>query len=208
MNSQFQLLVSQDNRVSVGRFTYGTPQFMLWDLNEKITIGSFCSIANDVAIFGGGEHFNNRITTSPLRLFFSEDMGAWLEDCTSKGPTTIGNDVWIGYRAIILSGVSIGDGAIIGAGSVVTKDVKPYAIVAGNPARLIRYRFNKSTIKAMSKLKWWDWDLDQIKKNLLLLTDSNIENFLNSNNADYEKFNFRLAKIHVRIISFFVRLFK
>jgi carbonic anhydrase/acetyltransferase-like protein (isoleucine patch superfamily) len=82
----------------------------------------------------------------------------------TKGSIVVGNDVWVGTRAIILSGVTIGDGAIVAAGSVVTKDVPPYAIVAGNPARLIRYRFSDETIAAMCRIRWWDWPLEVIEQ--------------------------------------------
>ncbi|WP_308462078.1 CatB-related O-acetyltransferase [Mesorhizobium sp. INR15] len=84
-------------------------------------------------------------------------------DLSSKGPIRIGNDVWIGRRAIILSGVTIGDGAVIGAGAVVSKDVPPYAVVVGNPAALVRYRFNSGQIASLLEIRWWDWEDDLIK---------------------------------------------
>lgn len=170
-----------DQRITIGKFTYGNPQFMLWDSSERIDIGSFCSIANEVTIFGGGEHNSNWISTFPLRIAFNESMAHQDGHPATKGRTIIGNDVWIGYRATILSGVSISDGAIIGAGSVVTKNVPPYAIVAGNPAKLIKYRFSFNQIESLLKICWWNWETDKIQKNLALLSSPNIEEFIKEN---------------------------
>ncbi|PWB24611.1 hypothetical protein DCO46_11265 [Flavobacterium sp. HTF] len=102
-------------------------------------------------------------------------------DIVSKGPIKVGNDVWIGAHSVILSGVTIGDGAIIASNSVINKDVPPYAIVGGSPARIIKYRFDKPTIDNLLKIKWWDWDLKKIKANKeLFLTEdlSNLNDFL------------------------------
>lgn len=93
----------------------------------------------------------------------------------------IGNDVWIGVNACVLSGVRIGDGAVVGACSVVTRDVPPYAIVAGNPARLVRKRFDDETIEELLKIKWWDWDIERIKENLPLLLSENVKDFAEKN---------------------------
>ena len=94
---------------------------------------------------------------------------------------TIGNDVWIGQSTIILSGVTIGDGAIIGANSLVTKDVKPYAVVGGNPAKLIKYRFDEDTIDKLLKIKWWDWSIDKIIHNRHLLNSDDFEKLFEEN---------------------------
>lgn len=93
----------------------------------------------------------------------------------SKGDTVIGNDVWIGHRATIMPGVKVGDGAIIASNATVTKDVEPYAIVGGNPARLIRKRFSDEQIERLLSIKWWDWDIERITKNVQHLTGKNIE---------------------------------
>lgn len=166
MSSKIQELIPNDARISVGRFTYGNPQFMLWGDAEHISIGSFCSIANEVAIFGGGEHRFDWVTTFPLRMAFGDPLAGEDGHPTSKGQTKIGNDVWIAARATVLSGVTIGDGAVIGAGAVVATDVPPYAIVAGNPARIIRYRFKPNEIRSLLEIRWWEWDIEKIKKNI------------------------------------------
>lgn len=128
-------------------------------------IGSFCSIAANVGI-GGGSHDIDAVSTSPVfnkgRNIFGTNLGN-VEFSPFK-TTQIGNDVWIGNRALILQGVKIGDGAVVGAGSVVTKDVEPYTIVAGNPARVIRKRFDDETINRLLALKWWDMSDAELKK--------------------------------------------
>lgn len=144
--------------VSIGRHSYGIATRNLVRPTEAapITIGAFCSIGPDVLIFGQADHRTDLPSSFPFRalLFRPEAQNT---DAVTRGGVTIGNDVWIGARAIILSGVTIGDGAVIGAGAVVPRDVPPYAVVAGNPARLIRYRFDETTIAALLALRWWDW---------------------------------------------------
>ena len=117
ISCKISLFQSNDPRVSVGRFTYGNPQLMLWVDDERIEIGSFCSIAQNVTIFAGGEHNLNWVTTYPLRIAFGHSLAEQDGHPKTKGRTTIGNDVWIGYGATVLSGVTIGDGAVIGAGT-------------------------------------------------------------------------------------------
>lgn len=151
---------------------------MLWDESERIRIGSFCSIADEVVIFGGGEHRTDWATTFPLRIAFGDPLAGKDGHPVSKGETKIGSDVWIGFRVIVLSGVTIGDGAVIGAGAMVAADVPPYAIVAGNPAEVIRYRFPPNDIQRLLSLCWWDWDIDKIKENVPLLCSENIERFI------------------------------
>ena len=116
-------------------------------------IGKYCSIGFGVSI-GPGEHHVHRITTFPIssRTFYRYDAGEFVD----KGLTVVGNDVWIGNHATILQGIKIGDGAVIAAGAVVTKDVPPYAIMAGVPAKIIRYRFDEKIIEKLLKLEWWN----------------------------------------------------
>ena len=170
-------LHSQDPRITIGKYTYGNPQFMLWEEQESIFIGSFCSIADQVVILGGGEHRNDWITTYPLHLA----LGCQIENCghpSTKGPTIIGNDVWIGCRATILSGVTIGDGAIVAAGAVVSKDIPPYTISGGVPNKTIRRRFSREQIDILMKIKWWNWPEQKIKEVIPLLLSSNIDRFI------------------------------
>lgn len=171
-------LQSPDSRVLVGEFTYGSPRFRLWGEQERIVIGKFCSIADGVTIFGGGEHRADWVTTFPLRVAFDDPLAFQDGHPASKGETKIGNDVWIGYGATILSGVTIGDGAIVGAGAVVTRDVAPYTIVAGNPARLIRPRFPENQIAELLTIKWWNWPLDRIKLAASRLSSNDISAFI------------------------------
>lgn len=151
--------------VIAGRYSYGRPKFMTWTQEDRITIGSFCSIADEVVIFGGGEHRIDWITTYPLRVVFNLPGAGKDGHPHTKGETRIGNDVWIGYRAVILSGVTLGDGVVVGAGAVVTKDAPPYSIVAGNPAKVIRYRFDEDVIEALLRIKWWEWPIEKIIEN-------------------------------------------
>lgn len=157
---------SSDPRVTVGRYTYGNPQLLLWTESERIEIGSFCSIAASVTIFAGGEHNCNWVTTYPLRIVLGLPLAGEDGHPRTKGDTVIGNDVWIGYGASVLSGVRVGHGAVIGAHSLVAKDVPPYAVVAGNPARLVRFRFDEGTIEHLLRIRWWDWPIQKIVQNV------------------------------------------
>ncbi len=145
----------------IGKYTYVSARSGV----VYAQIGSFCSIAAGVGI-GGGAHKIDAVSTSPVfnkgRNIFGKNFGK-IEFSPYK-TTVIGNDVWIGNRALVLQGVKIGDGAIVGAGSVVTKDVEPYTIVAGNPARVIRKRFDDETIEKMIELKWWDMPEEELRK--------------------------------------------
>jgi chloramphenicol O-acetyltransferase type B len=168
-------ITSKNPNITVGRYSYGAPRFMTYTDRDRISIGSFCSIAEEVVIFGGGEHRIDWITTYPLRIAL--ELPGALQDGhpATKGETRIGNDVWIGYGAMILSGIVVGDGAVIGAASVVTKDVPPYGIVGGNPAKLIKHRFENSAIDELLRIRWWDWPLEKIKANVHVLCSSDVE---------------------------------
>ena len=158
-----------DSRLHIGTYTYFDTRitFGLWQPEDLIYLGNFCSLAKNVTIFGGGEHFTTRATAYPLVLMFAPRTK--LIDGRKKGATIIGNDVWLGYGATIMSGVTIGDGAVIGAKAVVAKDIPDYAIAVGNPARVIRYRFQPETIKRLLALKWWNWELNKILANTDIL---------------------------------------
>lgn len=180
IQSSIPELRATDFRISVGRFTYGNPKFMLWDEKERIKIGAYCSIAEGVTIFGGGEHPTDWISTFPLRAAYAQPRAYKDGLPATKGKTEIGNDVWIGYNATILSGVTIGDGAIIAAEATVTKTVPPYAIVAGNPAKLLRFRFKEHQISQLLEIKWWDWSHERIIKFIDLLSSNNIDSFISA----------------------------
>lgn len=161
-----EFLASTDPRISVGDFTYGNPRFMIWEPHERISIGRFCSVAEGVTIFGGGEHRLDWTSTYPMRIMLGE-AGAYQDGHPhTKGPTTIGHDVWLGFNAIVLSGVTIGHGAVIGAGAVVTGDVPAYAVVAGNPARRVRSRFSGDSVERLLQLAWWDWPIETVRQHI------------------------------------------
>lgn len=162
----------QDSRVKIGEYSYsdGPVNFVLVNSEDYISIGRFCSIASGVTIFGGGEHFLERITTFPLQVLFTQvNPNQGNVDATTKGNTIIGNDVWIGQGATILSGVKIGNGVVIGAKAVVAKDIPDYAVVVGNPGQIIRYRFSGDTIAHLLEQQWWNWDIAKIRNNIDVL---------------------------------------
>ena len=154
--------------VSVGRHSYGTPNVYFWDDKTRLNIGKFCSIAEEVTFLLGGEHRMDWITTYPFSAMSNNwvDAELILGHPATKGDIIIDNDVWIGHGALIVSGVHIGNGAVIGAGAVVYKNVADYAIVAGNPAKFIGYRFDQETRNYLAKISWWDWSDEEISKNL------------------------------------------
>ncbi len=149
--------------VSIGRHSYGSASRNLVrpTAAAPITIGAFCSIGPDVLIFGQADHPTTLASTFPFRAKLLRPE-AENTDAVTRGGVAIGNDVWIGARAIILSGVTVGDGAVIGAGAVVPRDVPPYAVAAGNPARIVRYRFDRNTISSLLALRWWEWPDERI----------------------------------------------
>jgi virginiamycin A acetyltransferase len=152
-----------EGNITIGRnTTINGPSTEFHCLKNSITIGNFCSIARGTTI----QEYNHNvdaITTYFIRYrVFNEPYG---QDVVSKGPVNIGNDVWIGSQCMILSGVTIGDGAVIAANSVVTKNVPPYTIFAGSPAKIVRQRFPDDIVKKLMELKWWHWTDEEIKLN-------------------------------------------
>lgn len=146
-------------------------------IGDKLIIGKFCAIGKGVEfIMNGANHRMNSASTYPFNIM----GGGWervtpsLKDLPIKGDTVVGNDVWIGQNVTVLPGVHIGDGAIIGANSVVSKDVQPYTVVGGNPIKLIRRRFDDGTTEFLLGLKWWDWSAEKISANLELLCSGDL----------------------------------
>lgn len=146
---------------------------------DRLIIGKFCSIACGAKfIFTSANHTLNSLSTYPFPLFF-EEWGLDRENVTAswdnKGDIVIGNDVWIGYEAVIMPGVTIGDGAIIGTRAVVTKDIAPYTVVGGVPAKPIRKRFPDETIQSLLEVKWWEWSEERIRENIEAIQSGNID---------------------------------
>ncbi|TRO97124.1 type B chloramphenicol O-acetyltransferase [Glycocaulis profundi] len=181
-------LVTNPN-IRVGRYSYYSgyyhghgfdecARFLLPDEGvDKLIIGSFCSIGSGAAFIMAGNqgHRNDWISTFPF--YWMSEVAAFAEAQNGyqpAGDTVIGNDVWIGTEAIIMPGVTIGDGAVIGTRALVTRDIEPYAIVGGNPAKTIRTRFNEADIARLLELRWWGWNDDELKQAMPILTSGDI----------------------------------
>jgi acetyltransferase-like isoleucine patch superfamily enzyme len=166
-------------RYAIGEHSYADEELEVVSFGEgsMLHIGKYCSIARGVTILLGGEHRPDWVTTYPFSALRA-DARHHIGHPRTKGDVVIGHDVWIGTRSLILSGVSIGDGAVLGAGSVVTKDVAPYAIVAGNPARQVRERFSQAQREALLEIAWWNWPEDKVRDAWPLLLSSAIDEFI------------------------------
>jgi virginiamycin A acetyltransferase len=157
-------------KIEIGEFTTGTPIIESYNRENMIKIGRFSMLASDVMLIVGAGNKpsigspNSRVTNFWLSIL--DGKKAKPEKPSKAGFILIGNDVWIGAKAIILSNVTVGDGAIVGAGAIVTHDIPPYAVVAGVPAKIIRFRFSKSQIEKLLKISWWNWSNDAIKGNV------------------------------------------
>jgi acetyltransferase-like isoleucine patch superfamily enzyme len=172
--------VSQKHGFTIGAHTYGRPKVRFPESGAKLTIGRYGSIADQVEIMLGGNHRTDWISTFPFGIL----PGQWPEACetpytaTTKGDVTIGHDVWLGSGCMILSGITVGHGAVVAARAVVARDVPPYAIVGGNPAKTIRYRFDEATIARLLASQWWDLPRDRIVELVPLLQSGDTETFL------------------------------
>jgi virginiamycin A acetyltransferase len=147
-------------------------------VGDKLIIGKFCALATGIKfIMNGANHKISGFSTYPFDIFGNgwERVAPQPEELPFKGDTVIGNDVWIGYEAVIMPGVKIGDGAIVATKSVVTKDVPPYSVVGGNPANLFKKRFSEETIELLLKISWWNWDIEKITRNLEKIVSADIE---------------------------------
>ena len=167
--------------MSCGKHTYGVPNILWNDNSAKLVVGNFCSIAANVNIYLGGNHRTDWVTTYPFghinQNIFNNFNG--VGHPSTKGNVIIGNDVWIGSNVTIMSGVTISDGVVIANNSHVVKNVEPYSIVGGNPAKLIKYRFTPEQIDKLLRIKWWDWEDEKINKFTPLLCNNNIDDFIN-----------------------------
>lgn len=168
----------------IGKWSYGDPKILTWGNDATCKIGAFCSIADGVKILLCSEHRADWVSTYPFNFFWKRAAHLTGNPAT-KGDVIIGNDVWIGYETMILSGVTIGNGAVIGARSLVTKDVPPYSIYAGHPARLVRMRFDEEAIHRLLDLQWWSLPDERIERLVPLLLNADINVFLDA--AEREK---------------------
>lgn len=164
-------------RYSIGIGSYGLPIVHDWQEGAMLRIGSYTSIAEQVQIFLGGHHRTDWITTYPFPAMVSEaaDIDGY---AFSRGDVVIGSDVWICTSVIILSGVNIGHGAVLAAGSVVSRDVEPYSVVAGNPACHVRWRFPEIVREALLASEWWRWPEDELRQISSLLCSDRLDEFL------------------------------
>jgi acetyltransferase-like isoleucine patch superfamily enzyme len=170
--------------MSYGKYTYGRANLHAWPEQQeqtKLTVGNFCSIASNLQVYLGGNHRSDWVTTYPFghihKNIFNEFNG--VGHPATKGNVTIGNDVWIGDNVTIMSGIIIGDGAIIANGSIIVKNVEPYSVVGGNPAKLLKYRFRQDQIDKLLEIKWWYWDDEKINNHTNLLCNEKIDDFIN-----------------------------
>jgi acetyltransferase-like isoleucine patch superfamily enzyme len=165
--------------VTVGRHTYGRPRIRAYRGSERrVSIGSFCSISPGVEIITGGVHPADWVSLYPFRIKWGL-KGAYQDGMpTSRGDVEIGSDVWLGTGVLILSGVKIGHGTVVAARSVVTRDIPPYSVAAGIPARVVRKRFSEDQIQRLLKIAWWDWPEERIQEAVPWLSSSRIDEFL------------------------------
>jgi virginiamycin A acetyltransferase len=151
-------------------------------IGDRLIIGKFCALARGITfIMNGANHKLSGFSTYPFQIFGNgwEKVTPQMGELPYKGDTVVGNDVWIGYEAVIMPGVKIGDGAIIAAKSVVVNDISPYTIVGGNPAKPIRQRFEDDVIQALLEVAWWNWDIEKITRNLEKIVAADISNLKN-----------------------------
>lgn len=161
---------------SWGEGSYGCPRVTCFDGVSKLNVGKYCSFSDRVSILLGSNHKLDCVTSYPYSRI---DQNKTPEETNEKGDVFIGNDVWVGYGVTIIGrGRKIGDGAIIGAGAVVVNDIPPYSLAVGVPAKVVKYRFSEKEIEELLKIKWWDWDIEDVKKAAPDLYDKDINNFI------------------------------
>lgn len=175
--------IFKNSKYIIGDYTYGHPIVLYENENANLHIGKFCSIAKDVTVFLGGNHRTDWVTTFPfndLAKYFPELSNIKGHPAT-KGDVIINNDVWIGRGVTIMSGVRIANGAVIAANSTLTKNVGPYELWGGNPAKFISKRFTDEEIRRLDKISWWNWDIRKIRANAHLLCSSNVIKLMEEN---------------------------
>ncbi len=167
------IYLHEEGKYTIGDFAYGVPKLLAFYFQEHLTIGRFSALADNVSIFLSGNHRIDQITGYG---FAASNYGTLFTDTpddttltASNGPVVIGNDVWIGRESTIMTGVTIGDGAVVAACSVVNRDVAPYEVVGGNPVKRVRWRFEPEIIELLMRVRWWDWSLEKIKQHAKLL---------------------------------------
>ena len=168
-----------DGTLVMGTQSYAAPRVMKYKGDTgRVIIGNFASIAPDAEFYVGGLHRTEWVSQYGLRAML--DLPGAYEDGFpyGRGDIHVGHDTWVTNRTTVLSGVTIGDGAVVGTGAVVTRDVPPYVIVAGNPAREVGRRFSEEQAAALRRIAWWDWQLDQIKEHVALLTSPDVDAFI------------------------------
>jgi acetyltransferase-like isoleucine patch superfamily enzyme len=168
----------------VGEHTYGAPVLRYWASpgTYRFYCGKYCSIADRVEIFLGGYHRPEWVSSYPFPAFPAWSEAAHTRSHTvGRGDVRVGNDVWLSSQCTIMAGVTVGDGAVIAARAVVTKDVPPYAIVAGNPGRIVKHRFDEATVAALLRIQWWDWPDERVRENLDLLLSGDLAAFIQRN---------------------------
>lgn len=168
-----------EGRIVMGQCTYGVPRVETYAHDDtRLIFGAYTSIAKRATFILGGNHPSDRVTTFPLRIMTGL-AGAGSDGYPySKGDIKVGSDVWIGYGALVLSGVTIGDGAMVAANSVVSLDVPPFAIVAGNPARVLRFRHTPAQCAALCEIAWWNWPEADVDAAVDLLTSDDVDAFI------------------------------
>lgn len=185
-NEKVRILKNNDKNLIFNRnFSYGNPVIKWQNPEATYTHGNYCSIAENFVVYLGGNHRTDWITTYPFGHINQDVFKCNVSGHPStNGSVTIGNDVWICSNVTIMSGVKVGNGAVIAANSHVVKDVEPYSITGGNPAKTIKYRFSEEQIKNLLKIQWWNWNIDKINDNIPLLCSDNIDMFINKHIID------------------------
>lgn len=166
----------------IGKYSWGHLTVSNRSPGCSLSVGRFCSIAYGTQVLLGGEHRSDFVSTYQFGVYppFNEWYSSSDVTVKGRGDVAIGNDVWIGHQAVILSGVTLGDGVVVGAGSVVRQSVPPFAIVMGNPARVAGFRFTPEQIEALLRIRWWDWSEERILDALDLMMSDDIQAFIDA----------------------------